>query len=110
MKKKANINELVWAKKDGYAKRQFTLQQLEAMGTDTPNGDSYDGWKVVAEAVEPSEAKEAKAKAAAEAKALKEKEAADKKAAELALKEKEAADAAELKAQEEANKQNNPQS
>lgn len=61
MKKKANINELVWAKKDGYAKRQFTLQQLEAMGTDTPDGDSYDGWKVVAEAKEPKEVKEAKA-------------------------------------------------
>jgi len=60
MKKKANINELVWAKKDGYAKRQFTLQQLEAMGTDTPNGDSYDGWKVVAEAKEPKEVKESK--------------------------------------------------
>lgn len=60
MKKKANINELVWAKKDGYAKRQFTLQQLEAMGTDTPDGDSYDGWKVVAEAKEPKEVKEAK--------------------------------------------------
>lgn len=58
MKKKANINELVWAKKDGYAKRQFTLQQLEAMGTDTPDGDSYDGWKVVAEAKEPKEVRE----------------------------------------------------
>lgn len=105
MAKQKNARELVWAKKDGYEKRQFTRQQLDAMGTDTPNGDSYDGWTIVEAAKKPDEVKTAKEKAA-EAKALKEKEESDKKAADdLAAKEEEE----RLAAEEEANKQKEQQ-
>lgn len=60
MAKQKNINELVTVKKEGVGKRQFTRQQLEAMGTDTPHGDSYDGWKIVGETKEPKEVTQAK--------------------------------------------------
>lgn len=59
MAKKKNPQEKVWAVKDGYPKRQFTLQQLDAMGTD-PNGETHDGWKVVAATKEPDEVKASK--------------------------------------------------
>lgn len=59
MAKQNKTTELVWAKKDGYPKRQFTMQQLESMGTDT-GGKTYDGWAVVAETKEPDEVKQKK--------------------------------------------------
>lgn len=41
-----NLEELVWAKKEGFAKRQFTRRQLSAMGDDV-NGSGHDGWHIV---------------------------------------------------------------
>lgn len=59
-----NQEELVWAKKAGHKKRQFTRRQLEAMGKDL-NETSFDGWEIVDEVEDPEEVKEArKAKAA----------------------------------------------
>lgn len=59
MAKKAEKNTgLVWAKKDGYDKRQFTMQQLEAMGEDSAGG--YDGWKVTQATKEPEEVTKAR--------------------------------------------------
>lgn len=49
-----NTSEFVWAEKNGYPRRQFRLQNLQAMGTD-PGGQSYDGWKIVEKAKEPEE-------------------------------------------------------
>lgn len=60
MAKQKNLNETVWAKKAGYETRQFKRQQLEAMGTDTPGGDSYDGWVIVDAVKEPKEVTDVK--------------------------------------------------
>ena len=47
-------NQTVTAKKEGYEPREFTLQQLEAMGTD-PNGETHDGWEIVSKPETPKE-------------------------------------------------------
>lgn len=60
MAKEQSLSEYVWAEKDGYQRRQFTRQQLEAMGTDFPATDSFDGWKIVDAIKEPEEVKSAK--------------------------------------------------
>lgn len=92
-----NPNELVWAEKPGFPRKQFTRQQLSAMGEDEGEG-TFNGWAIVTQAPEPDEVKEAKAKAAAEAKEKAEKAKADKAAAksadEKALADKKAADKA----------------
>lgn len=54
MAKEKDLTELVWAEKDGYERRQFTRQQLNAMGSD-PSGNTFDGWKITQEAKEPKE-------------------------------------------------------
>lgn len=46
--------ELVMAEKEGQTPREFTMLQLESMGTD-PGGKTYDGWKVTTKPKEPSE-------------------------------------------------------
>jgi hypothetical protein len=61
MAKQHQLTELVWAEKDGHQRRQFTRQQLNAMGTD-PSGNTYDGWKITQAAKEPKEVTAAKAK------------------------------------------------
>jgi len=90
-KDKANAtSQTVTAVKDGYEPRTFTLQQLEAMGTD-PGGETYDGWKIVEKPTVPDEISEAaKAKAEeekAEAKIKSDAEKASKKEAERVAKE-----------------------
>lgn len=59
MAKEKDLTELVWAEKDGYERRQFTRQQLNAMGSD-PGGNTFDGWKITQEAKEPKEVTAAK--------------------------------------------------
>lgn len=56
MAKQKNARELVWAVKDGFPRRQFTRQQLDAMGTD-PDGETHDGWAITEPAKEPEEVK-----------------------------------------------------
>ena len=60
MEKSISLTQSFLCEKAGYASRPFTLQQLEAMGTD-PGGNSYDGWKIIDEPVRPSEVSKAKA-------------------------------------------------
>lgn len=74
-----NPNELVWAEKPGFPRKQFTRQQLSAMGDDEGK-DTFNGWAIVPEVQEPDEVKEAKKQAAAEAKEKAEKAKAEKTA------------------------------
>jgi len=48
------INQTVTAQKEGYEPRDFTMKQLEAMGTD-PSGQTYDGWAIVDKPETPKE-------------------------------------------------------
>lgn len=66
---KEEKSSLVWAVKDGYDKREFTEQQLKAMGTD-PGGKTYDGWKIVSAAKEPEEVTKAKRNASKQSKTV----------------------------------------
>lgn len=68
MEKVKDLNELVWAKKEGRPRRQFSRLNLQSMGQDD-QGRYGDGWEIVDETEEPDEVKEAKKKAANDAKA-----------------------------------------
>lgn len=79
MEKAKDLNELVWAKKTGRPRRQFTRLNLQSMGQDD-QGRYGDGWEIVDETDEPDEVKQVKKQVAADAKAKAENAKATKSA------------------------------